>query len=483
MANVRFYKLEVLPNFDVSKQGIFVHVTKTMKNEIWDLSNGNKVDPATLWMTLGKDGGSVERMNLVQWLEKRRITSIASGLWFGGENGWELLSNETNSAAINAAINNKIATLDVDGYAQAGMSDNGTDSTLTIKGIQEVDGKIGIPAESENLDLDIAIDGVYNESSNKIATESTVTTAITGLNAETVQAVTKTTSDNITTLTLKGVKEENGVIAQGNGTDFFIVSDAKLNIQIGSADAFEVFAANKQSDSTIKLDGYVFQKGENDVISVITPTPVALDNKLVTQKDIANLSGAMHYKGSILNADAWPLTVKAGDVYIATGNFVKDGNTIESGDLIVFNSATLTDYKVVQSNITLGIGDGQVAANVGALTNGNLVVGVNDPETGKKGIKTVEFDVTNLTGETGKNERTLTLKSQLADNELQSDGSGMPSLYHSVGITDTFTIMGRDMSKSFTISSPNRSISIERVGDENSTDAQIDLIWNTVMDA
>ena len=152
--------------------------------------------------------------------------------------------------------------------------------------------------------------------------------------------------------------------------------------------------------------------------------------------------------------------------------------------MIVFNSESLTDYKVVQSNITLGIDNGQIAANVGALTNGNLVVGVNDPASGKKGIKTVAFDVTNLTGETGKNERNLTLNSQLADQDIQGESAeGMQNLYHSVGITDNFTIMGRPMSKSFSISSPNRSISIEKVGDVNSTDAQIDLIWNTVMDA
>ena len=354
------------------------------------------------------------------------------------------------------------------------MSGDGT--TLTIKGIQEVDGKIGIP-NSDNLNLNITIDGGYNKDTNKIATQSTVTNAITGLNAETVQAVTKTTSGNITTLTFKGVKEANGVIAQGDGTDSFIVGNANLKIQIGSGAATNVFSANAQEDSTIKLDGLVFKKN-GDVISVITPTAVSESNKLVTQQDIANLSGAMHYKGSITSDSEWPANenVKAGYVWIASGNFEHVNESIESGDLIVFNTNNdNSKFTVVQSNITLGTGDEQIAKNDGPLADGKLVVATQN------GIKTTDISATVL--EASNNTRNLTLTSQRADNELQSDGSGMPSLYHSVGITDTFTIMGRDMSKSFSISSPNRSISIEKVGDENSTDAQIDLIWNTVMDA
>ena len=142
VANVRFYKLEVLPNFDVNKHiGIFVHVTKTMYNKPWD---GGKKDPATLWMTPEKVG-DVERMNLVEWLSRRQIEEIASGLWFGGENGWELLSNETNSAAINAAIDDKINALNAGGFTQATIGANNTEgsesatgSTLTIKGIKEL---------------------------------------------------------------------------------------------------------------------------------------------------------------------------------------------------------------------------------------------------------------------------------------------------------------------------------------------------------
>lgn len=475
MANVRFYKLNVLPTFEVKHQGIFVHVTGIM-----DKNGGNPKNPATLWMTLGKDGGSVGRINLEQWLTERYIETIESGLWFGGENGWELLSNETNSAAIDAAIVAKIATLHVDGYAQATITPdtpaegepNSTSSTLTIKGIQEVDGKIGIPADSENLDLDIAIDGVYNEINNKIATQDTVTNAINNLDANTVQAVTFNTPVNggNTTLTFNGIKEENGVIAQGasEGAGTFIVGDAKLKIQIGSAAAYDVFSANAQADSTIQLDGNVFTKN-GDVISVITPTAVSSDNRLVTEQDIASLGGAMHYKGALTGAQSgvgsWPSTVAAGDVYIVTTSFTHsdESNPFEVGDMIVFNSTSASDYTVVQSNITLGIQSGQIAKNDGNLTSGNIVVATGN------GIKTIGISETNLT-DINDNHRHLS---------IGPNGPADGDFHHDVTITDALKVIGKDFSNSINISSPNRSINIINKNVDTGIGVMVDLVWNT----
>ena len=463
--NVRFYRLGVLPSFEVDKhKGIFVHVTGIM-----DKNGVNPKDPNALLMNIKSD-------TLVQWLTERRIDKIASGLWFGGENGWELLSNDTTSGAIDAAINAKIQGLDVGGYAQAEITTATNSSTLTIKGIQEVDGKIGIPAESENLDLDIAIDGVYSQS-NKIATKSTVINAINGLDVETpIQAVTFNTSnvDGNTTLTFKGIKEVDGVIAQGNEQtpDTFIVGDAKLKIQIGSAAASDVFSANAQSDSTIQLDGNVFKK-VGDVISVITKNNnVSSDNPLVTQNDINSLAGAMHYRGGVTNsAPTADNSTKKGDVWIATEAF----GEYEAGDMFIARAdGASATFDTVQGNLTLGTGDGQIAKNVGALADGKLVVGVN-PATGSKGIKTVDFDVTNLTGTTGKNERTLKIENGTADTLVAS-------LYHSATITDDFTVIGKPFTKSINISSTNRSIEIAANASENATGVVVDLVWNTTME-
>ena len=489
-SNVRFYKLVTLPSFDRNKhKGIFVHVTGTMFKRKWGLSDNTggyiEIDPATIYMTPEKVGGeSVERINLVKWLEKRHIIEIASGLWFGGVNGWELLSNETTDAAINAAINTKIQGLDVEGYAQATIganttegSESATGSTLTILGIQEVNGEI---SNDSSKNVNIAIDGVYNETDNKIATESTVTTAIGTLDVQTpIQAVTFNTPENggNTVLTFNGIKEVDGKIAQGTseGASTFIVGDAKLKIQIGSNEAgvFEVFSANAQSDGAIKLNEYVFKKDENNVISVITPTAVSERNRLVTEQDIANLSGAMHYKGSIASDTQWPANenVKAGDVYIVTTSFTHNGesNPFEVGDMIVFNGPN--NYNVIQSNITLGTGDGQIAKNDGVLADGKLVVATEN------GIKTTEISPSVL--EDANNTRDLTYSNGTAD----TDNTNNITLYHDVTIKDAFQVIGKDFTRTINISSANRSIEIaKKTVDGVDTGVVVDLVWNTIIE-
>ena len=474
-SNVRFYKLSALPNFEAKHKGIFVHVTGTMHNTPWDdLSDKEKpirIDPKELLIT-------TPDIFLDKWLEKRHITQIASGLWFGGENGWELLSNDTTSGAINAAIEAKINTLNAGGFTQATIganttegSESATGSTLTIKGIKELKGQI----EQDNTkNVSIAIDGVYNETSNKIATKSTVTTAVTtainNLNANTVQAVTFNTSvaNGNTTLTFKGVKEENGVIAQGDGATNFIVGDAKLNIEIGT-DSFEVFSANAKENKSIYLDKNVFKKnvveGKN-VLSVITKNnDVSSDNPLVTEKDIASLGGAMHYKGALTGAPSgdgsWPSTVAAGDVYIVTTSFTHsdESNPFEVGDMIVFNTDNdNSKFTVVQSNLTLGTGIGQVAANSAVLADGNLVVATDN------GIKTTDISATVL--EASNNTRDLTY----------SNVTG------GITITDSLKIMNRDFNESINITSTNRSIKIAANASENATNVVLDLVWNTIIE-
>lgn len=473
MSNVRFYRLDVLPNFDTNKKGIFVHVTEAMKNSDWTTTGGTIVKPSNLQMGNGKV--------LVEWLTDRHIESIASGLWFGGENGWELLSNDTNSGAINAAIDAKIATLDAGPYAQAEINTDTpaegepNSSTLTIKGIKEVDGLIGAANGSDNVDFDIAIDGVYNESTNKIATQSTVTNAIEALDVNTVQAVTfNTSADNgNTTLTFKGIKEVDGRIAQGDEQtpSTFTVGDAKLNIQIGSTTIENVFSANAQSNGAIKLNENVFKK-DGDVISVITSTPVASDNKLVTEKDVASLNGAMHYKGPVSsladfekiinNTDSDSDAEEAGNVYIATGNFTHGDNVISTGDMIVFNGAT--NYNVIQSNITLGTGKGQVAANTEGLTDGNLVVATST------GIKTTGISATVL--EETNNTRNLTYSTITGTGTVKG-----------ISITDSLKIMNRNFNESINIVSENDSIQITVEKDEQADKGvKLDLVWNTQLD-
>lgn len=474
ISNVRFYKLATLPDFDENKKGIFVHVTSKL------IRTGEEGNYNYSWGGLSSDAiqkiviQKIEtRFVLVpEWMKLKRLNTVESGLWFGGENGWELLTNDTSSGAITAAID----ALNAGGFTQATIganpegSESATGSTLTIKGIKELKGKI----EQDNTkDVNIAIDGVYNENTNKIATKSTVTNAITGLNAGTIQVVTTTqaTDNNANTvLTFNGVKETNGVIAQGDGANTFTVGDAKLKIQIGSSTATDVFSANAKKDSTIQLNGDVFKK-DGDVISVITKTAVASNNKLVTEQDIANLAGAMHYRGGVTSVPQPDQNTKKGDVWIVTTAF--DG--YEAGDMFIARAdGESATFDKVQGNLTLGIGDGQIAKNVGVLTNGNLVVATSD--SNGIGIKTIGISVDNLTS-SNDNTRKLTYVNGAPDT------TGDITLYHSATITDTFKVIGKDFNQSINILSNNRSIEITRnAGDDNSTGVIVDLVWNTSMD-
>jgi hypothetical protein len=340
-SNVRFYKLPVLPSFDAAKHtGIFVHVTETMLKNPWKPTGKEEaIDPTNIFMTPFVEGQEEGRLNLVQWLAARRISQVESGLWFGGENGWELLSNEISG-----------------GFA------------------------------------------------------------------------------------------ENG----------------ELQINTNS-----VFTANQAGNSNITLDANALSfNSETNTISVVANTDVSSTNKLATMADIAGIAGAMHYRGPLTGAasgdGSWPSTVAAGDVYIVTTAFTHSSDALEVGDMIVFNSNSTSDYKVVQSNLTLGVGQGQVAANTEALTSGNLVV------ASATGIETTNYNINTASN------RTLSVGNTATT-------TGDTSIIHETKATDTLTILGQDRVSSLTINSTNDSISVSGSNTNNDGTVTLDLVWNTVL--
>ena len=114
------------------------------------------------------------------------INSIVLGLKMATLNG---TSTDVNTDGLmdgtrtKNLINGIIGTLDVTEYAQGAIDTTTTtgQTTITIKGIQENDGKIS--AGSSTVDTNIVVDGTYNASTNKIATQSTVSTAIGNLHS------------------------------------------------------------------------------------------------------------------------------------------------------------------------------------------------------------------------------------------------------------------------------------------------------------
>lgn len=383
MANVRFYRLSQLPTpYDAAThQGVFVHVT-----------TGN--------------------------------TTYQAGLWFGGSQGWELLTNNTDVNYINSLIVSKINELDVD-----------TVNTVT----------------SENA-----------------------------------------SSGTGTKLTFKGVKEVNGKIQQGEGTSTITIGDGALKISgygettsgatpsIPTVNATDVFSANDTADNTIALSNAFVFNSTNKTIGIRTKTAVSATNNIVTETDIASLAGAMHYVGAIqkvstteptsgnyytaivgsttyylsttTESTATAKTAVAGDTLIVSGT--TNITPFETGDMFVYSDATHAN--VVQTNMTVGVADGQIAKNDQALTTDQIII------ASANGIKTSGYTLS------GASSRELTVASGNQDADT--------SIYHSATTTDSLTILGQSREKTLKIASINASIDVRGTNDN---EVDIDLVWNT----
>jgi hypothetical protein len=336
---------------------------------------------------------------------------IEPGLWFGGRMGWELLTNvgdNLTEAQVNALIDAKLATLDAE---------------FDIVNVQ--------------------------------------------------------TSGNTTTVTFYGVEQLNGLVKQGNDASDqqqIVIGNGKLIIgksdgsDAGSEidDAVEVFSANSTTDAAIELGNGLTWDKNNMVIGVDTKTAVTGSNKIVTEADIAAINGAMHYKGGLNPGTTWPSAVEQGDVYVVTAAFTNLGQTFEIGDLIVFNSDGT--YQIVQSNLTIGNLDGQIAKNVGNLTTGDIVYAT----TG--GIATYAIQPSDIALKS-------TSTRQLTLNETDAD-SDEATLNHAVEIVDALQVGGKSLTQTLSIATPNQSIDIQTGTNSQTSDPEIsiDLVWKEHID-
>lgn len=132
---------------------------------------------------------------------------------------------------VKAYVDGEIQKLDTTEYQQASVEVDTTNHTsaLKIKGIQETDGKIA--AATTTPTTDVAIDGEYNATSNKIATQSTVSGIVEGLDVgDYKQATVDTATAGQTSITIKGIKEVDGKIgASASAQDTTIVADGAYN--------------------------------------------------------------------------------------------------------------------------------------------------------------------------------------------------------------------------------------------------------------
>lgn len=303
----------------------------------------------------------------------------------------------TNKLATKATVTNAINALDVNEYEQASVDINTTNhtSTLKIKGIKEVDGKIA--AATTTPTSDVAIDGEYNASTNQLATKSTVTNAINNLNVNTDRGA---ASISGSTITINAVQQENGLIKDGgsttinldgtyDATDNKIATKSTVTEAINALDttadvqAVEYTAASGNDGAKLtfkgvsETDGKIAQgSGATDLqFAKVATTGAASDvsytnstsgmtatnvQAAIDELDVRvdSLVGGMRYNGDISSATATlndsTDDIRSGDIYLASGAFTIGSTSVEAGDMIVYKGETSkTEVALTASNCTI----------------------------------------------------------------------------------------------------------------------------------
>lgn len=213
---------------------------------------------------------------------------------------------------VKAYVDGEIQKLDTTEYQQASVEVDTTNhvSTLKIKGIQETDGKIA--AATKTPTTDVAIDGEYDETSNKIATQSTVSGIVKGLDVDDYkQATVDTATAGQTSITIKGIKEVDGKIgASASAQNTTIVADGTYN------ETDNKLAT--QSTVTNAINGLDASITSDDA-AVATVKVVETDGK-ITDVVVTNTSAGVNYTASTAS--------KAADLTASTGTGAVTGADI-----------------------------------------------------------------------------------------------------------------------------------------------------------
>lgn len=271
-----------------------------------------------------------------------------AGLYFGGESGWEYLTNDTNVAAIEQKIKDAVNALDAN---VAISSWNADTRKLTITGgVAETDGKVGkdgavadVEVTFENVALtgkaaDVKLNAYANGSHSSIAQDTTVQTA--------VQNIIKSIDD------------------------------------LSSASAITLVDASGQAvkDKTVKPDGTTYQLKQGE--DVVAKFNIEKDSFVKTGEVVYGTyasgsftEGTEGNKGDaflhlvIGNADA-----KETDVYIAAKDMIKQ---FKSGtNLLSFNGETLNATEKLTSAVTKV--EGLAVNGVAVAADGKVTIDADD---------------------------------------------------------------------------------------------------------
>ena len=340
-------------------QGNIIAVGDTLDSDI------NKLDV--------KIAGLADEVIANEQVTQEAFTAVANSVGLEQDFSLDLsAASHPTLAIIQGDTSVKEALIDLDEYVttKAGKVDD-----VQINGTTIVANKVA----------NIAVQGTYNASTNKIATEQTVTDAI---NALDVATDTGAASVSGSTITIKAVQQENGKIKDGGTTTINLdnsydaatnkiatvqtVTD-KVNSLDTTQDVHDVVYTAASGNDGAKLtfkgvsetDGIIAQGSGTDVLQFakVATTGAAADVSIADAQskitatnvedaltelatNIENLVGGMRYNGDISSATATLNTstndIRPGDIYLASGAFSIGTTSVEAGDMIVYKGTEST---------------------------------------------------------------------------------------------------------------------------------------------
>lgn len=527
MANVRFFRLSNLPDFSPVYKGIFVYVpemrTLGANDSVimgWPNTfpvpatlSGNVPGTSTPWsqaaaITTGFNRTELDSLDFRRFYDEtngghyvtvgvptKRTTDeiVEKGLWFGGEYGWELLTNYGSN----------------DGITWDDLFDwfNGTNS----------DGYI-VAGEAEIFEANDIHES--NPDNGQYGTEYTIYDPVLDMN-DGLHASTDASDAHSFIVGDGALKFKGKELAIDTTTD-------PQNHAFTDVPAFDVHSANDTENNTVVFDQSLYIKtddtGDTDApfvakIGVRTATPVGPNNFIVTQADVTGLSGSMQLMGTIANQSELPgpyaddttnpeTPWHDGDTLIVTNWFkvdstnpnptnlpanwqtAHDGEVFEIGDtLVYFNDF----WHHIQGNLTVGVDQGfipKVSDAQGSPAEG-LALDTNNNEKHKlvatdgTGVYKTDIAVDFLDN----------LLVGLPEIDVHETDEGQDTaalavgqdLCHEIELTHTYQI-GTDSSDvyahSLIINTPNKSIDIQVPTNtsDNPETITVDLVWRETLD-
>ena len=219
-------------------------------------------------------------------------------------------------STVTGAINNLNVSTDTGAASISG-------STITINAVQQENGLI-----KDGGTTTINLDGTYDASSNKIATQSTVSDAIGGLDTQTdVQAVayTAASGNDGAKLTFKGVSETDGVIAQGTGAtelQFAKVATTGAAEDVSIADSGNLITAMTVEGALAEI------AGEIDGMDLTATALMTQTDDTTNGNSTFTISGIQETDGVVTLASGNNASFKTDGVYNASTNLIATQSTV-----------------------------------------------------------------------------------------------------------------------------------------------------------